>query len=173
LHRPADRPSIHTLIFFQPVLQQSPTVRFLHPSFVDFLVTKERCVQDVWFFDRSTHHQRIALRCLDRMDIAMQENIGEDVPEDVAYACIFWIEHVCSTKHDCHSVIERINTFLFHHLLHWFEVVSYLSRFRDIPTSLNLLLDWITVSQPTSSTFFPQLKTRRRTDQLPCFPVID
>lgn len=51
LHRPKDRPSIQTLIFLQPVLQQSPTVRFVHPSFAEFLTTRERCVQDIWFFD--------------------------------------------------------------------------------------------------------------------------
>lgn len=58
---------MHTLSHLSCLLQRNPSVCVLHPSFADFLMTVRRCRLDVWFFDRSTHHRILALRCLDRM----------------------------------------------------------------------------------------------------------
>ena len=41
LHLPVDRPSMHTISLLRCILQQNPTVRVLHPSFADFLMTKQ------------------------------------------------------------------------------------------------------------------------------------
>jgi hypothetical protein len=41
------RPSMHTISRLASLLQQSPTIRVLHPSFADFLTTKNRCGREV------------------------------------------------------------------------------------------------------------------------------
>jgi hypothetical protein len=56
LQRPEDTPSMHTISLLGCLLQPSPTVRVLHPSFADFLMTAERCRRDIWYVDRPTNH---------------------------------------------------------------------------------------------------------------------
>jgi hypothetical protein len=151
-----DRPSIHTISILGCVLQQSPTVRVLHPSFPDFLMMQDRCARDIWFFDRSTYHHHLALRCLDRMDAVLKQNMcnmtltvditTESLPEDVSYSCTFWIYHICAIEDYIMSIVERLRLFLFRHLLHWFEAMSILRRSGDTISYLNRLLDWTSVS---------------------------
>ena len=155
LHMPEDRPSIHTTSLLGCILQQGPTVRVLHPSFADFLTTKDRCRRDKWYFDRSTCHRRLAFLCLDRMDAALRQNIcamtlandiaAETLPEEISYSCVFWIDHICGIEDDFLPVVNQLRKFLFHHLLHWVEAMSVLRRSRDTISGLDRLLHWISV----------------------------
>jgi hypothetical protein len=70
---------------------------------------------------------------------------GASLPEGVSYACIFWVEHVCIIK-DATSIAEKLETFLFKHLLHWFEAMAILKRSRDTIGILRHLHDWHMVS---------------------------
>ena len=72
LHLPDDMPFVHTLSLIGCPLQQNPTVHILHLSFTDFLITKEQCEQDIWFFDQSTYCQCLAFQCLDCIDVVLQ-----------------------------------------------------------------------------------------------------
>jgi hypothetical protein len=155
LHLPNDRPSMHTIsLGLSCLLQQSPTVRVLHPSFADFLTTKERCGRDIWFFDQSTYHHHLACRCMDRLDAFLARNMcdmtltvdltTESLPEDISYACIFWIDHICTIQENIAPIMDRLD-FLFRHLLHWFEAMSILRRSRDTISRLDRLLNWISV----------------------------
>jgi hypothetical protein len=153
LHK--DRPSMHTISRLGCVLQQSPTVRLLHPSFADFLTTKTRCEREAWFFDQSTYHMCLAFRCLDRMDTVLERNMcnmtlsvdltNECLPEDVSYACLFWIDHICVIKEDLTQVVDRLCGFLYRHLLHWFEAMSILKRSRDTISLVDRLMHWLSV----------------------------
>jgi hypothetical protein len=99
------RPSMHTISLLGCVLQQNPTIRVLHLSFADFLMTWDRCGRDIWFFDPTINHRCLAFRCLDRMDAVLKRNMcnmtlsvdqmNESLPEDVSYSCVFWIDHMC------------------------------------------------------------------------------
>jgi hypothetical protein len=159
-----DRPSIYTISLLGCVLQPHPTVRILHPSFADFLMTKERCKRDLWFFDRSTYHQHLAIQCLKRMDVVLKRNMcnmslsidlaGESLPEDVSYACVFWIVHTCSTDSNSPLLMEGLHAFLSRHLLHWFEAMSIVRRSRDTIALLERLLVWISVSYITTCDLF-------------------
>jgi WD40 repeat protein len=71
------------------------------------------------------------------------------LPEDVAYACLFWVKHICLVKTDIvQSVMEVLDKFVHRYLLHWFEAMSLLGRSKDTSTLLDDLSDWITVSFP-------------------------
>jgi hypothetical protein len=155
LHLPNNRLSMNTVSLLRCVLQQDPTIRFLHPSFADFLTNRERCGRDIWFFDKSTYHRRLVLRCFDRMDTMLKRNVCNIslrvdqveayLPEDVSYACIFWIHHTCAVDDDLVHVMDRLHSFLRKHLLHWFEAMSILKRSRDTISLLDRLLNWISV----------------------------
>jgi len=153
---PRGRPCTHMILHLGCVLQL-PVVRVLHPSFIDFLLDRSRCGHDVWFFNPSVHNRYLATRCLDRLTKFLRENmcglmLSEDIthqtlPEDVSYACDFWIDHICSADEDTISTTEeKLRFFLYQHLLHWFEAMSILRRSRDIIGKLDQLLHWMSVS---------------------------
>jgi hypothetical protein len=127
----------------------------LHPSFTDFLMTRTHCGRDIWFFNPSEHHQSVAFQCLIHMDTILKRNmcnmtlsidlLNESLPEDVSYACEFWIDHICVIEKDLGPVIEWLHVFLFQHLLHWFEAMSILRRCRGAITLVQHLSNWILV----------------------------
>ena len=153
-----DRPSMHTISLLGCVLQPNPTVRVLHPSFSDFLVTKQRCGEDMWFFDRALCHRYLALKCLDFMDKVLESNMcnmslsvdqtSENLSEVVSYSCLFWIDHICVVEDDLSPVVEQLRGFLYRHLLHWFEAMSILRRTRATISLANRLQDWLLVGNP-------------------------
>jgi len=157
LRLPDERPSMHTISLLGCVLQQRPTVRVLHPSFADFLMTKGRCKREAWFFDQSAYNKCLAFQCLDRMDAVLVRNMRhttlsvdqthENLSEDVFYSCLFWIDHVCAIEESLELVLERLRCFLNRHLLHWFEVMSILKRSRDTISLVERLLNWLLVGE--------------------------
>jgi hypothetical protein len=155
---PYDRPSNYTLSQLSCILQQNPTVRLLHPSFADFLMTRSRCGRDIWFFDHVSHHRTLCFHCWRRLDAVLKRNMcnltltkqleSETLAEDVTYACVFWVDHLCMITGDTSLVIERLVNFINRHLLHWFEAMSILRQSRDTVKLLEKLYFWITVSPP-------------------------
>jgi hypothetical protein len=156
LQRPEDTPSVHTISRLACLLQQTPTVRVLHPSFADFLTTNKRCKREIWFFNQPTYHRNLAIHCLHRMDAVLERNICnmtlavdlsiESLPEDISYSCLFWVDHICAIENDITPIMDLLRDFLFQHLLHWFETMSILRRSRDTISHLDHLLSWISVS---------------------------
>lgn len=156
LNLPETKPSSYTTSLLRCVLQQTPTVRVLHPSFSDFLTSRSRSGRDSWFFDIQAHNQRLAFLCFDRMDTTLRYNICNitlcivpgSLAEDISYACMFWIDHVCLSEHknDITALMDRTRRFLYRHLLHWFEAMSILKRSRDTVKLLQRLLTWVIVS---------------------------
>ena len=149
------RPSISTITNLGCVVTSNPTVRIIHPSFADFLSTRSRCGRDIWFFQKTSCNSTLADHCLYHLNNVLRRNIcnmtlsvdrgNESLPEDIAYACMFWIEHVCSIRENIPLIEEHLETFFNQHLLHWLEAMSIL-RARDTTTQLYRLLDWINVS---------------------------
>ena len=155
-------PADHTVSKLGCVLQQTPTVRVLHSSFADFLLTRSRCGRDIWWFDQAPHHHSLAIQCLHRLNEVLTYNmchltLSKDLPyvglsaneglsEDISYSSIFWIKHICTIKDSAKSIIELLKSFLYRHLLHWFETMSILRRSRETIALLRSLLIWVTVS---------------------------
>jgi len=169
LHLPGDRPSSHTIAQLGCLLQQQPAVRFLHPSFADFLSTRSRCVRDLWYFNHTLHNHAFAMRCLCRLDRVLRQNICDltlstdmadlGLPEDVSYSCVFWIDHICAIEDDSTTIVEKLSSFLRRHLLHWFEAMSILKRSRQSVALLDRLLNWISVSYPITRSNIIQMRS--------------
>jgi hypothetical protein len=151
---PEGQESRHVISALACVIADKPTVRILHPSFADFLFSRARCRQERWYFNEARCHEHLAKRCLDRLSNGgLKRNMcnltlsvplkDEKVPDDVTYACIFWINHVCLATND--SLVEHLEDFVEIHVLHWLEAMSIIRRSRDTIALLNNLKGWITV----------------------------
>ena len=139
------------------VIANDPTLHLLHPSFADFLFSRERCGRKDWYFDAATCHRHLMLKCLDRLsNDGLKMNMFNltlsappeevDVPDDIAYACMFWITHICLIEDDVLSLASKLETFLKTHLLHWFEVMTIMGKSTETVTLLGNLHRWTTVS---------------------------
>jgi hypothetical protein len=80
-------------------------------------------------------------------NLTLSADMGtETLPDAVAYACRFWIDHVCEIEIAIPLFLVHLDAFLNRHLLHWFEAMSILKKSRDTITLLGNLSTWIAVS---------------------------
>lgn len=152
------KPCLHTISYFGCVLQaqESKAIRFLHPSFADFLTDITRCHREYWYFDQAQYNVLLAQQCLQHIRDTLKHNIcnltlsmplaNQSLPEAMAYVCIFWIDHVCAIEVSNNTITSLVEDFLRQNLLHWFEAMSILRRSRDTITLLDRLLRWAIVS---------------------------
>jgi NACHT domain len=153
LANPDGRPSIETIESLRCVLSSNATVRFIHPSLADFLTNRSRCGRDVWFFTPAAHERSLAILCLCRLDQALHRGMSQSthladkddnaLPQDVTYACMFWVDHICMIKDDLPPIQKLLKTFISQHVLHWFETMSLLKKFSLTITLLDRLAKWI------------------------------
>lgn len=149
------QPSIVTILQLGCVLQHDPAVRVLHPSFLDFLATRERCGRDIWFFTHGPDNSRPTSQCFQRMNRGLKRNLcdltlsahlgDQSLPEELAYACQFWVDHLCASGKYEPLVVEKLDDFLCTHLLHWLEAMSILRKSSEVPGMLRRLSAWIAV----------------------------
>lgn len=95
--------------------------------------------------------------CLDHMNTILAHNVcnlvlspervDERFMESPEYACVYWIEHTCRIQDVdfIGDITERVEVFLFQHLLHWMESMSILKMTRDCIALLEKLLAWLAV----------------------------
>lgn len=146
----------HIISHLGPLMQQKPVVRLLHPSFADFLLTRSRSARECWVFDQVALNYDFAIWCINRLNSDLKTNIcdlelspepvDECLPEDVEYACMYWVEHLCRLQVTDSGIVQLLDSFISQHLLHWLEAMSILRMTRDSINLLEELLVWLTVS---------------------------
>ncbi|KAK5689539.1 hypothetical protein LTR17_026240 [Elasticomyces elasticus] len=143
-------------------------IKLFHLSFRDFLVNPDLAKDDEgrkFWIDEAQAHSKLAGHCLRLLsDATLNEDmcrvkslgtrraavsktkIAEHLPEEVAYACSYWIEHVVKSgehiKDDC-----EVHQFLKKHLLHWIEALSWLGKASDVIHSLRALQSIVNADQ--------------------------
>jgi hypothetical protein len=147
------RPSAKTVEKLCCVISTNPIARFIHPSVADFLMDRLRCGREIWFFTPSFFERYLAILCLQRLDQVLHHNMSrlallvdredDTVPKDVAYACVFWVDHICMVTDDLPPISQLLETFIDQHILHWLEAMSLLQRFSLTITLLDQLSSWI------------------------------
>ena len=124
--------------------------RIYHPSFSDYLVDPQRCVNPRFRIVQTETHGFIVLRCFQLMKGFLRRNIldlpkptsnnsfilnlqakvqGAITPEG-AYACQFWIIHLLETKMD-EEILKALHEFLSQRFLWWCEALSLLDSACD------------------------------------------
>ncbi|KZP15702.1 hypothetical protein FIBSPDRAFT_1047933 [Athelia psychrophila] len=141
---------------FGSVLTHEPVVRVLHPSFLYFLSSWERCGCDDWYLGDGPARvsaEPVTLY-LEKMNAVLKRNIcnmtlsarltTEVLPEVLAYACEFWVDHMCTKKGLESREMEKLTVvFLRVHLLHWFEAMSLLKKSEEIAPMLQRVVTWL------------------------------
>lgn len=142
-------------------------IRIFHPSFRDFLLSKERCRDYRFAISERQTHAQLALCCLQVMlrhlkrnicDIGsdavlnseipdLKKKLGECVPPALSYACQHWGIHLSHSVNDetLGELLERLLEFASMKLLNWIEVLSLEGRFPLCIDNLVAVTAWCKV----------------------------
>jgi hypothetical protein len=123
-------------------------LRLHHPSFRDFLLSKERCGDPKFYVDEKQAHRTLANNCIQfmseklRRDICglpspgalatgvQQERIKQCLSAELQYACLYWVQSIQKGETRLQDDGE-VHVFLQKHLLHWLEALSLLRKISD------------------------------------------
>ena len=118
-------------------------LRLHHPSFRDFLLSKDRSRN--FRVDEKEVHQRLTISCIQLMSQALKKDIcemhtpgsqvsqvgssrlQECLPPDVQYACLYWVQHLQRSGTQAYDGGEAYR-FLQAHLLHWLEALGWMDK---------------------------------------------
>ncbi|KZP27225.1 WD40 repeat-like protein [Athelia psychrophila] len=154
---PISPPAIVTIRRLGSVLSYGPVVQVLHPSFLDFLTSRERCGYDDWYFEDGPVRGSVepATLCLQRMNAGLKCNIRnmtflardhpitKTLPEELERACQFWVDHICTSGRFESWEMEALVVFLRTHILHWFEAMGLMKKSEEIVPMLQRVATWL------------------------------
>jgi hypothetical protein len=141
-------------------------IRPFHASFADFIVDENRCSDHTYLVNAAHHHERLAHRCLILMNEALRYNIYDwsepgtpndqlpdleqvlqnAVPAELHYACIHWVAHLSQAESPDIRLHDELTKFCGKTILHWFEVMSLISRLSACDDILAAALWWCEAS---------------------------
>jgi hypothetical protein len=138
-------------------------IRFIHPSFFDFILDPTRCTDLRFVVDPQTQHALLTEGCLQimkalkrdickigspsKLDIEVEDlvdRIAQHIPPYLQYACRNWHYHLshCPLSD---ALLELFREFCSHSLLHWVEVCSLLGDFRNAIIGLDAVCQLVLV----------------------------
>jgi len=135
--------SLHTILDVPK--DETRPLRLHHPSFRDFLLSKDRCSDSSFWVDEKQVHQTLVNHCIRLMSTSLTEDvcgvtipgvlvtdvergrIEQCLPPEVQYACLYWIEHLRRSDIQLNDG-SQIHQFLQKHLLHWLEALSWMQK---------------------------------------------
>ncbi len=141
----------------------SQPIQIWHPSFPDFVTSRERCPDSRIYVDTSTHERRLALQSLDILNkrlsegvetllkpIEKAEAVSKDailctIPQEVQYACRFWAVHVAfsSMNSSDEELMERLDLFSSTKLLRWVVSMCLLDAIPDAIAAASSMQQWM------------------------------
>jgi NACHT domain len=144
---------LHSVLIVPPT--DNHIIRIIHPSFVDFITDRSRCVDTRFYIDLPSYRLHLAKSCLTRMQECLRRDIcslgtgqtmnkdipdldkwlAQSIPEYLQYACRYWAEYLQRSVID-EELYVLLREFISKHLLHWLEVMSLMGIYNDASTSL-------------------------------------
>jgi hypothetical protein len=148
--------------------QGLPLLR-LQPSFESFIINPQRSAMAGFHVNLQLPvAHSLAELCLDEMNHTLKHNlcqlddlmvldeeildkndrVQQFIPATLQHACCQWIPHLDSLASGIDKaspVVQKIQEFLFTHLLHWFEVMGMLGHVKVILPFLERLAAWFKV----------------------------
>ena len=126
-------------------IPKDPThlLRLHHPSFRDFLLSKDRC-GDFWVDEKQAHHI-LATSCIQLMSRTLKKDVCElhapgyqasqvknsrvqkFLPPEVQYACLYWVQHLQKSGSQAYDGSDA-HRFLQAYLLHWLEALGWMGK---------------------------------------------
>ena len=138
-------------------------IRLHHPSFRDFLLSKDRCGDSHFYVDEKKAHETLADHCIQLMSDKLKRNmcnldapgtytkevptekIQQSLPEDLRYACQYWVQHLKRSSAQLGDD-HKVHDFLLLHFLHWLEALSLTGKTSDGVHAIILLASMVRVS---------------------------
>jgi hypothetical protein len=148
-----------------PENQDSP-IRVLHPSFRDFLLDEQRCLDDQFRINEKRTHNDIVKKCLWLMSRALKMDIcdlqmpgvltsevgsskvASCLPVHVQYACRYWVDHLQRGEVGLCDDNGQAHKFLLHHFLHWLEALSLMGKMSEGVLMMKDLQSMVNVGVP-------------------------
>lgn len=127
---------------------QTRQLRVHHPSFRNFLFSKDRCTDSKFWVDEKQAHQILVESCIRLMSASLKQDIcslgTQDVlatdirsgqvkkclPSEVQYACLYWVQHLQKSGIQLYDN-DQVHQFLQTHLLHWLEALSWMQNISE------------------------------------------
>ena len=130
-------------------------IRLLHPSFRDFLLDSQRCLDKSFWIDKEKAHSDLAKKCLELMTKTLKRNIcnlrtpgaspkeaesddgqhhHQSLSANVQYACLYWFEHLSQAGQDPLDLYDddnQVYRFFQEHFLHWLEAMSLMRKMSE------------------------------------------
>jgi len=140
-----------TLVLLRSVLNvpenEGQPVRIFHPSFRDFLLDPQRCLDSRFLIDSQETHITLFRNCIGllaelRQDLCNLREPGvsvDDIPEQIIqqyipphirYACRYWFQHF-QLGNPIQEDMDRILQFLEQDFLQWLEALSLIKEVSD------------------------------------------
>ncbi|KAG8922884.1 hypothetical protein FRC02_011547 [Tulasnella sp. 418] len=135
-------------------------IRVFHKSFPDFLSDQGRSDVNSWYHvDTKKHHTRLALLCLNHMNVMLQRDmcgvgdlekneipdlerlLDEKVKPHLLYACHHWGTHLSQAEHS-EALDGALHNLCMTKLLHWLEILSLTGKLNTGVQALTLVKDW-------------------------------
>jgi hypothetical protein len=141
----------------------SQPLRLHHPSFRDFLFSKDRCKDKNFWIDEKQAHAALASNCIQIMSSTLKQDIcgmrapgtlaadmGKDsvaqcIKPELEYACVNWIQHLAKGSTELQDS-NQVDTFLNEHFLYWLEALGWLGKVSEGIHAISLLESSIPVS---------------------------
>jgi hypothetical protein len=154
--------SLHSVLDV-PEHHDSP-IRLLHPSFRDFLLDEQRCLDDQFRVNEKRAHRDLVDSCLKVMSNALKRDmcglqmpgvltsevesntVSHCLPGHVQYACRYWVDHLQRGKIGLCGDNEQVHKFLKEHFLHWLEALSLIGKMPEGVFMIEALQSMLTVS---------------------------
>jgi len=126
-------------------LQKMQPLRLHHPSFRDFLLNKDRCVNLNLWVDEKLAHQKLMEHCIQLMSTSLKKDIcnaiipgtftseidrskvDQALPPELQYACLYWTQHLQKSGAYLQDN-EHVHQFLQNHFLNWFEALGWMQK---------------------------------------------
>ncbi|QPC71960.1 hypothetical protein HYE68_002712 [Fusarium pseudograminearum] len=149
---------LHT-IFYIPKhssAEDPRPVRLHHPTFRDFLLNKDRCIDVNFFVDEEKAHRAMGDKCIALMSKMLHKNIchldspgttitepleasqiNKNIPPDLQYACLYWVEHYRQSGIHL-SDGDAINQFFKRCFLNWLEAMNLMGKSLEMGAIIRL-----------------------------------
>jgi hypothetical protein len=139
-------------------------ITLFHLSFRDFLIDSALKNENKFWVDAKETHRKLGMRCIcllesgslkedlcgmvalgTRRSEVAKSTVRYYLPEVVAYACCYWVQHVVSSGERIKDN-DGVLPFLQKHVLHWMEALSWLGKASDVIHNLAALRSLVDVS---------------------------
>jgi hypothetical protein len=76
----------------------------------------------------------------------LEAHLDKFVPEDLAYSCQFWCQHLEHASNEDPELLYLLHEFCDKHILHWLEVMSLRAETRGAIMAVEIFQKWLHVS---------------------------